>query len=279
MSDAVRIAAALSAFVEAPDRCGFGRGPAAGSQPLVLAMSVGSRVRHFDSAWLRTALRSVPVSYPRLRLARDGRLVPHESYLRTVGPIFANDPLSLESRAAPALVEAQLRDGASLVWDRLEQVDQPLQADASQLALALGCRVQSNLYVAEGTDPGFGKHADGMDVLAMQIEGRKRWTLFDRHATDQVVADITLTSGRALYVPAGTPHLVTPVGERSLHVSMSAVRPKLRDYLSWSAGTAGLVGDVDIADRAGLRRVLEQLAGAEAIAGFIDQFPRDSIEA
>src|SRR5262249_34348298 len=156
-------------------------------------------------------LRTIPVSYPRLRLARDGRLVPHEKYLRTVGPLFPNDPLSLESRAAPALVEAQLRDGASLVWDRLEQLDEPLQSDSTKLALALGCRVQSNLYVADGTDPGFGKHADGMDVLAMQIEGRKRWMLYDPGATDQVIADVTLTAGSALYVPAGTPHLVTPL--------------------------------------------------------------------
>jgi Cupin superfamily protein len=276
VSEAARIAAALSAFVEAPDSCVFGRGQSAASRPLVLEMSAGARVRHFDSAWLRTALRSIPVTYPRLRLARDGRLVPHEKYLRTVGPIFANDPSSLESRAAPALVEAQLREGASLVWDRLEQVDGPLQADSSELAQSLGCRVQSNLYVADGTNPGFGKHADGMDVLAMQIEGRKRWMLFDRDATDRVVADITLTPGRALYVPARTPHLVTPIGERSMHVSMSAVRPKLADYLSWSAG---LVGEVDIADGAGLRRVLEQMACAEDIARFIDQFPRDSIEA
>lgn len=276
MNDAARIAAALSAFVDAPDSCAFGRGPAGASRPMVLAMSANARIRHFDSAWLRTALRTIPITYPRLRLARDGRLVPHDQYLRTVGPIFANDPSSLESRAAPALVEAQLRDGASLVWDRLEQVDQPLQADSSALAQALGCRVQSNLYVADGTNPGFGKHADSMDVLAMQIEGRKRWVLFDPEATDRVIADITLTSGRALYVPARTPHLVTPLGERSMHVSMSAVRPKLADYLTWSAGRAS---EVDLADGAGLHRMLEQLAGADAIARFIDQFPRDAIEA
>jgi Cupin superfamily protein len=275
MSDAARIAAALSAFVEAPDSCAFGRGPASAS-PCVLAMSAGARIRHFDSAWLRTALRTIPITYPRLRLARDGRLVPLEKYLRTVGPIFANDPSSLESRAAPALVEAQLRDGASLVWDRLEQVDESLQADSSALAQALGCRVQSNLYVADGTNPGFGKHADSMDVLAMQIEGRKRWVLFDPEATDRVIADITLTAGRALYVPARTPHLVTPLGERSMHASMSAVRPKLADYLSWSAGSAG---EVDLADGDGLRRALEQMACADAIAQFIDQFPRDAIEA
>jgi hypothetical protein len=274
MTDDARIAAALSAFVEPPG-CGFGRGAAA-SRPLVLAMAAGARIRHFDSAWLRMALRTIPVTYPRLRLARAGRLVPHEQYLRTAGPIFANDPLSLESRAAPARVEAQLRDGASLVWDRLEQLDEPLRAASSALALALGCRVQSNLYVADGTDPGFGKHADGMDVLAMQIEGRKRWALFDPGATDQVIADITLTAGHALYVPAGTPHLVTPLGERSMHVSMSAVRPRLADYLSWSAGS---VDEVDLADGAGLRHALEQLTGAEAIARFLDQFPRDSIEA
>jgi hypothetical protein len=276
MSDAARIAAALSAFVEAPDGCAFGRGPARASRPLVLAMSAGARIRHFDSAWLRTALRTIPITYPRLRLARDGRLVPHDRYLRTVGPIFANDPSSLESRAAPALVEAQLRDGASVVWDRLEQVDEALQADSSALARALGCRVQSNLYIADGTDPGFDKHADGMDVLAMQIEGRKRWQLFDPEATDRVVADITLTAGRALYVPAGTPHLVTPLGERSIHASMSAVRPKLADYLSWSAAS---VDEVDLADGDGLRRVLEQMARGDAIARFLDQFPRDSVEA
>ena len=276
MSDAARTAAALSAFVEAPDGCGFGRAPASASRPLVLAMSAGARIRHFDSAWLRTALRTIPITYPRLRLARDGRLVPHDKYLRTVGPIFANDPYSLESRAAPVLVETQLRDGASLVWDRLEQVDEALQVDSSALARALGCRVQSNLYVADGTNPGFGKHADGMDVLAMQIEGRKRWQLFDPEATDRVVADITLTAGRALYVPAGTPHLVTPLGERSIHASMSAVRPKLADYLSWSAGS---VGEIDLADGAGLRRVLEQMACGDAIARFIEQFPRDSVEA
>jgi cupin superfamily protein len=274
MSDA-RIAAALAAFVEAPDTCAFGRAPG-GSRPLVLAMSAGARIRHFDSAWLRTALRTIPITYPRLRLARDGRLVPHEKYLRTSGPIFANDPSSLESRAAPVLVEAQLRDGASVVWDRLEQLDEALQADSSALARALGCRVQSNLYVADGTNPGFGKHADGMDVLAMQIEGRKRWMLFDPEATDRVIADITLTAGRALYVPAGTPHLVTPLGERSIHASMSAVRPKLADYLSWSAGSAD---EVDLADGAGLRRALERMACDDAIAQFLDQFPRDAIEA
>jgi len=149
-------------------------------------------------------------------------------------------------------------------------------AESSALARALGCRVQSNLYVADGTDPGFGKHADSMDVLAMQIEGRKRWLLFDPEATDRVIADITLTAGRALYVPARTPHLVTPLGERSMHASMSAVRPKLADYLSWSAGSAG---EVDLADGDGLRRALEQMACADAIARFLDQFPQDSLEA
>jgi hypothetical protein len=177
---------------------------------------------------------------PRFRLMKAGDPLPEATYHRTVQTL--RGPLRLLDSAR---LLAQLRSGATLVWDAIDQVHPPIRAAKQELERALQAFVFVNMYASWGTLRGVGDHWDDHDVFVLQLTGRKNWEVhpatrkwplpddFIEEPPTNYTYEFTLKAGSVLYLPRGWWHRVTPVNEPSLHLTIGALRPTNADFLVW----------------------------------------------
>ncbi|MGQ0588664.1 MAG: JmjC domain-containing protein [Sphingosinicella sp.] len=131
--------------------------------------------------------------------------------------------------------------------DGVEEISDSLRELAIDLEGLLRDRVRMNCYASFGSDQGFGVHWDDHDVFALQLAGRKKWSLYgfsraaplalDVEATDlpppEPIDEIEVHPGDVLYVPRGAWHTVFGLGEPSLHLAIGVTKRKGVDFLSW----------------------------------------------
>lgn len=244
----------------------------------------------FDSllSWhiLNALIRDQRPAGPRFRLMKDGARLPEEAYHRTVhtlrGPLRQVDP---------ARLLAELRGNATLVWDAIDQCHPPVRAMKQEVERALGAFAFVNVYASWGNASGTNDHWDDHDIFVLQLIGRKcwrvhpatrPWPLPDDRAVPPAtyLQELMLTPGSVLYLPRGWWHLVTPVDEPSLHLTIGMLRPTNADLLGWILNLAReselvrqdlpLVMDDDAraAHAAALRSVLDEWLQPENIALF-----------
>eukprot|EP01043_Picozoa_sp_COSAG02_P031813 COSAG02_NODE_2094_length_9849_cov_9.775282_1_plen_598_part_00 len=149
--------------------------------------------------------------------------------------------------------------GFSVVINLLNHRLAAVGAAALELSNMLGFRVNANLYLTPSQTAGFEPHFDWMESIIVQLEGTKRWRIFEPivqhprprqkfkpHIAElgQPVQTVELKRGDMLYLPAGIPHECEAVGaEPSLHVTFGA---EVDEDLSW-AGALLTLWDVYIA--------------------------------
>lgn len=209
---------------------------------------VGSPGRFADLmpwAELNRVLRQHRLEFPRLRLALDGGVVPAHEYTEQVqtrrgGPV---------SRLLAAPLARRLRGGATLVLDAVDELVEPVGDLAVRLEHELRERVQVNLYAGWGTTHGFDLHWDDHDALIVQVAGRKRWRMYGATRPKPLYRDVQpparpdgdptdeflLEDGDVLYVPRGHWHVVSAVGEQSLHLTVGVNPATGVDLVSWLA--------------------------------------------
>src|SRR2546421_5359746 len=92
---------------------------------------------------LNEILRRHRLDFPRLRLVRDGKPAPVSSFLKHVasGRGRTNIP-----RLKTAELTKQLREGATLVLDAVDELSAPIEELAEGLELVFRGHVQGNLY-------------------------------------------------------------------------------------------------------------------------------------
>jgi hypothetical protein len=194
---------------------------------------------------LDALIRDQRPSGHRFRLLRRGVRLPEETYQRNVptlrGPLRQIDPARLMAR---------LRDGATLVWDAIDQCHPPVRALKQEVERALEAFAFVNVYASWGTASGTNDHWDDHEIFVLQVLGRKRWSVHpptrpsplpdDDPGTPPTtyLRDVTLTPGNVLYLPRGWWHLVTPLDEPSLHLTVGVLRPTNADLLQWILGLA-----------------------------------------
>jgi ribosomal protein L16 Arg81 hydroxylase len=205
------------------------------------------RGRHdrFDGllSWqtLNALIRDQRPTAPRFRLTKADRLVPEAAYHRIVQTL--RGPLRL---LEPARMLAELRAGATLVWDAIDQAHPPIREVKQAIERALHAFAFVNMYASWGTVAGVGAHWDDHDVFVLQITGRKRWRVhpatrkhplpedFDEaEPPGEYAYEWTLAAGDVLYLPRGWWHQVSPQGEPSLHLTVGILRPTNADVLGW----------------------------------------------
>ncbi|HYE86581.1 MAG TPA: cupin domain-containing protein [Vicinamibacterales bacterium] len=166
-------------------------------------------------------LRSGAVPPARLQVTRDGDPVPSAFYVAG-GKLQLQRLLDLLDR------------GYSLLIRHIEQSYPPLDELASDLEALLGERVRISLVSTTGDGGALRRHFDPGDVLAIQLEGAKRWRIYDQPADHPVPAgpcveravdgatelDTVLLGGDRLFVPAGYWHRCENQEGRSLHISI-----------------------------------------------------------
>ena len=220
-----------------------------------LASSWGKTYRHIRGwpgkfahllQWnqLNDILRQHRLDFPRLRLVLDGKSLPASSYLRhaTVGRHKAPIP-----RLQPAKFAAELRRGATLVLDAVDELYQPLEDLASALELFFHEHVQINTYAGWHTSRGFDLHWDDHDVFILQVRGRKRWSVYGEtraapstgdaepnpKPTTEPLWEETLEDGDLLYIPRGWWHVAVPLAEPTLHLTVGIHNRTGLDLLRW----------------------------------------------
>jgi hypothetical protein len=194
---------------------------------------------------LNAILRQHRLAHPRLRLARDGRPIPVESY--------TEQTTSRRGVTVPKLKSGEfskhLRAGATLVLDSVEELYDPVGELAASLEHTLREHVQVNAYGSWGTTHGFDVHWDDHDVFVLQVSGRKRWGVYGlsrpaplyRDAEPNTerppapVSEFVLEAGDVLYLPRGWWHVASAMAEPSLHLTFGINPATGIDLVTWLA--------------------------------------------
>ncbi|HKG13059.1 MAG TPA: cupin domain-containing protein [Pyrinomonadaceae bacterium] len=203
------------------------------------------RFRHF-MPWPRLSeiLRRHRLGFPRLRLVRDGKPLPVASYLRHVSG--SRQKITIPRIKSSELAK-QLREGATLVLDAVDELSEPVEELAVGLELLFREHVQVNMYAGWQTSRGFDLHWDDHDVFILQVAGRKRWSVYGETRRAPLVSDVekaarppgepvwggTLEDGDLLYIPRGWWHVAEPLAEPTLHLTVGVHNRTGLDLLRW----------------------------------------------
>jgi cupin superfamily protein len=177
---------------------------------------------------------------PRLRLFRDGAQVPVADYTR-------RDPAAEHDALVPDALYRELRDGASLVLDSIDQLHPAIAEAADDLMRLVRELVQVNLYLVWGGRQGFDVHWDDHDTVIVQVQGSKYWTVHGpgrrypmkvdadhtHRPPETVIWEGTLRPGEIIHVPRGWWHSVRGTGEMSMHLTFGFTRRTGIDWASW----------------------------------------------
>ena len=141
-------------------------------------------------------------------------------------------------RADPVKVQTFLNMGASLVGDRIEDIDAGVRDAAAMLSAEFAATAGANVYFSSKDIRAFNSHCDLHEVFAVQLEGEKVWQIYENRAEapiealngpnaqamiDQAKGRVLMTvhmqPGDLLYIPRGFFHDALASSEESLHLT------------------------------------------------------------
>lgn len=157
------------------------------------------------------------------------------------------------------------RAGTTLILPQLHQLDARLKDFCRAMESVLSCHVQTNIYLTPPNSQGFRTHYDDHDVFVLQIEGEKKWQLYDtpienpyrgegfqadRYQPSEPVETFVLKAGDCAYVPRGLVHDASTAGTGdSLHITVGLI------VKTWADLMLEAVSEVAL-DHPGFRRSL-----------------------
>ena len=181
--------------------------------------------------------------FPRMRLLREGKIVPSEVYLKQVPSRRHRG--SFRAKLNMDSFNEQVRTGATLVIDDVHEMFASVMDLAAGIEAFVRESVRVNAYVSWESARALDLHWDDHDVLAVQLLGRKKWAVYGmtrRHplslespeppATEPLFEE-PLEAGDVLYVPRGWWHHVFPLGEPSIHLTFGIYRQTGIDFMAW----------------------------------------------
>lgn len=186
-----------------------------------------------------------------MRVVKEGQTLDRAKYTRN-RPGFEAGQI-----VAPALSRA-LIDGYSIVLNGLESHHPAALEIAGNLSRTLGEHVWVNAYVSWKSDKCFVTHWDDHDVLILQTEGEKAWSVFRPTREAPLKADVTtesardkratehlepawegvLRTGDVLYIPRGWWHHAKSTGRGSMHLTCGFTNRTALDLLKFLADEA-----------------------------------------
>lgn len=217
---------------------------------------------------------------PRLRLTREGKPVPPERYLSwQKNRRKSGNPIP---RVNSTALTRELREGATLVLDAVDELQRPVRRLAGSLERVFRVRVQVNAYSGWRTSHGFDLHWDDHDVFVLQVAGRKHWKVYGITRPYPLARDVEpageppsevlweglLEDGGLLYIPRGWWHVAVPLDEPTLHLTVGVNNLNGTDFLSWFADRMRMSQDV--------RRDIPHWQGPEAVRDFAARL-RDAV--
>jgi hypothetical protein len=211
---------------------------------------------------------------PRLRLTREGTPVSPERYLRHNANSRKNGPPI--PRLDSAALTRELREGATLVLDNVDELHRPIRRLAESLERVFRVRVQVNSYAGWRRSNGFDLHWDDHDVFILQVAGRKHWKVYGMTRPFPLARDVKpadaprdsrweglLEDGDLLYIPRGWWHVATPLNEPTLHLTVGISNPTGADFLTWFANR---LREAEV-----VRQDIPHLKGSDATLGYAER--------
>jgi len=219
----------------------------------------------------------------RFRLARQGRDVEPATY---------SDVGTSGARIRAGDVTDQLRRGATLSFDAIDELHEPLTQLSESFETFFRSDTQINLYAAWRAVHGLDLHRDDQEVFILQLDGRKRWLLYgssvdgvDRTELKSMAVppagaslDQVLQPGDLLYIPRGCYHVAVPMNEPALHLTVGLKNPRGIDLLHWMVERlrTNSIADRDLPYFAG---AAERLRYSEELRrGLLDGLAADLVE-
>lgn len=144
-----------------------------------------------------------------------------------------------------------VRRGSTLFFEDIDRHDPVLSSFLLRLSNELRCPTRFNMYLSSPGKQGRRLHFDTHDVFVVQVEGSKRWTIYDVTAPSPIYfrknhesevgenatpyLDCVLKKGDVLYLPRGHWHNVVPCDEISLHLTLGVFISSGIEFLNWLA--------------------------------------------
>jgi Cupin superfamily protein len=192
---------------------------------------------------LNSILQHQRLDYPRIRLSREGKNLPHENFIRYLSSRRGGPIPRLN---VPALLK-ELRGGATLILDAVDEISEPVAELAESFEHGLHESVQVNMYAGWGETNGFDLHWDDHDVFIVQVSGKKNWKVypptrqyplfrdveFSTEPPSQAVWEGIVEDGDVLYIPRGWWHIAIPVNEPTIHLTFGVNKRNGLDMLGW----------------------------------------------
>ncbi|NOK33943.1 hypothetical protein D7W79_08970 [Corallococcus exercitus] len=175
-------------------------------------------------------------AYPNVRMVKEGRETAYSEFSSSVSYKEARvnfNHLINRERVSRLFLE----QGHSVIVYQAQTALDPLRRFCDTLEREWRVRVQANLYMTPAGSQGFTLHYDTHDAFILQLEGEKRWRLYDKpihlpydgepmqnpeqhRPTLNCVFDEVLRKGDLLYVPRGHFHDVSATDVHSLHMTV-----------------------------------------------------------
>ena len=178
----------------------------------------------------------------RIKLVKDGVPIDSRKFVSS-----KNGRVQLMSNE----LTNELREGATLIMDAVNQQYEPLLSFAGRLEAVFRTPIQVNLYAGWRISRGFDLHWDDHDVFILQLFGRKNWQIHGeterfpvgrfedskRPVDSKPIWEHMLNDGDALYIPRGWWHVAIPCDEPTLHLTVAIPNPTAIQLMEWLVRT------------------------------------------
>jgi len=213
---------------------------------------------------------------------RDSVLVPRQFYTSSGGK-------RLKVRAFNDL----LAQGVSIIVDGVHRTIPQISQLAAAVEREMGIPTQVNAYLSFSKGSAFKPHWDILDILAVQVHGRKRWRFWkpvvphpveyaDSGSIDASAVpdqEIELAPGDVLFIPRGEPHAAALSAGCSVHLTIglrSATGINFLGYIHKKAAEDPLLRmnlprQQSDAHEAALKHRLRQLIDAASMTQFLQE--------
>ena len=142
-------------------------------------------------------------------------------------------------------IQTYLGQGYTIVLNDLNKRHPPIRHLCAELEEQLGAFVQANVYWTPGGSTGFDPHYDWHDIIVLQLEGTKTWTICEQRPVDLYAdrkdkgrgiyrhgdnlgncTNYNFEPGDVFYAPPGTIHYATADNntDHSMHLTLSVDR-------------------------------------------------------
>ena len=176
------------------------------------------------------------------KILKDGLVLKHD-YLEEYQEVFTT-----KYRAIKPKLYDLMRSGASLALNKIENCPST-DLIRNVIANFTGRQTIASGYAAFGCESSFGNHWDTHDVFAVQLIGKKQWTIYaptevnplyknssigkEEQCAPNPFMTVVLEAGDIFYLPRGWWHEVTASGDETFHLAIGTYPPYVTDYLNW----------------------------------------------